>query len=260
MGILKVFNETVSNIGGELGINESYTQRQQRHEREQQQRIQGAYDAQKREEHQAKLRAVEQKERKATLAGYDKAAALSSEQVGLMADVEKKSMGVDLMSAQLAEKQRKETERQQNTLAMLRGYDPSASRAAQRGIAQSQQLIGQQEELAAAEEQAAAQRDLAEMTQYQQQMAFTGEQAKKNYLMGNRELAEQQSASLMNYRAALAEIDSRRKMAEAARKNALTNALLSAGAGIVATVATGGNVGAGMAASTATGAILSQRK
>jgi hypothetical protein len=64
----------------------------------------------------------------------------------------------------------------------------------------------------------------------------------------------------MNYRAALAEIDSRRKMAEAARKNALTNALLSAGAGIVATVATGGNVGAGMAASTATGAILSQRK
>jgi hypothetical protein len=164
------------------------------------------------------------------------------------------------MSMLLAGKAQEQSERQLKAMAYARGYNPMAARGAEMQTAEARSNIRNVAEMEAEQEKAQALQDYGQMAQYQQQMAFMGEQAKKNYLMGNRELSEQQAASMANYKAALAEIDSKRKMAEAARKNALTNALISAGAGIAATVATGGNFGAGMAASTATGALLSQRQ
>ena len=195
-----------------------------------------------------------------TAQGFVAASKLGKDQLAEMERLKQQSEGKGLMSALLAGKAQEQSERQLKAMAYARGYNPMAARGAEMQTAEARSNIRNVAEMEAEQEKAQALQDYGQMAQYQQQMAFMGEQAKKNYLMGNRELSEQQAASMANYKAALAEIDSKRKMAEAARKNALTNALISAGAGIAATVATGGNFGAGMAASTATGALLSQRQ
>jgi hypothetical protein len=195
-----------------------------------------------------------------TAEGFVAASKLGQDQLSEMERLKQQSEGEGLMSMLLAQRQQAETERQIKGMAYARGYNPMAERGAAFKSSEARSAIRDVAQVQAEQEKAQALQDYSQMAQYQQQMAFTGEQAKKNYLMGNRELSEQQAASMANYKAALAEIDSRRKMAEAARKNALTNALISAGAGVVATVATGGNVGVGMAASTATNALLSQRQ
>jgi hypothetical protein len=199
-------------------------------------------------------------EEKETAEGFVTASKLGQDQLAEMERLKQQSEGEGLMSMLLAQRQQAETERQIKGMAYARGYNPMAERGAAFKSSEARSAIRDVAQVQAEQEKAQALQDYSQMAQYQQQMAFTGEQAKKNYLMGNRELSEQQAASMANYKAALAEIDSRRKMAEAARKNALTNALISAGAGVVATVATGGNVGVGMAASTATNALLSQRQ
>jgi dTMP kinase len=213
--------------------------------------------ARKQAEAEAQKKAQEEA---ATAQGFVAASKLGKDQLAEMERLKQQSEGKGLMSALLAQRQQAETERQIKGMAYARGYNPMAERGAAFKSSEARSAIRDVAQVQAEQEKAQALQDYSQMAQYQQQMAFTGEQAKKNYLMGNRELSEQQAASMANYKAALAEIDSRRKMAEAARKNALTNALISAGAGIAATVATGGNVGAGFAASTATGALLSQRQ
>jgi hypothetical protein len=252
---IKGFNQIVSQVGGELGINESVSERNARHEREQQARTDQLAAVAQREY----VQSVEDTRIKKEAEGYVTAAKLGKDQLAEMQRVKGLSEGKNLMSMHLAARAQEESEKQLRSVAYARGYNPMAARGVEMQSAEAGSNIRNIAAMEAEREKASALEDYSQMQQYQQEMALAGERAKKNLIMGNRELAEKEASSFANYRAALAEIDSRRKMADAARKNALVSAFVSGGAGVAATILTGGNVVAGAAAATTTNALISNR-
>lgn len=181
-------------------------------------------------------------------------AQFSPEQKAQMEQFKRQSEGQDLMSYQIAQKAKSDTERQMKALAYARGFNPMAARGAEMQTAAAQSNIAAQAQVSAAQEKAQALQNYSQMAQYQQQMQFAGEQAKKNYLLGNQELVQQQEASMQNYQAAMQELRARQEIARQQRESQLYGALISGAAGVGATVVTG-NPMAGMAAASATGAL-----
>jgi len=181
-------------------------------------------------EEQARVKAAEQAKLESEANKYLELAKLSPEQQAYMAQLQKQGQtGVELSADQqaLAQQLKERSEgkglqadamtaraqeraaRQQMAAAWARGYDPGAQRAAQRQISEQTTDIAGQGAQAAAQEKAQAlaqygayqseqqaykqqaMQSYGQMLQYQQQMALSAEEARKAYLMGNKELAQQ---------------------------------------------------------------------
>lgn len=243
------FGQTIVNTTDGAFGGTTTEERAQRRAAEEQAQISAKSAAQLQAEAAAKAEAERQTEAQRIASGF----AMTDAQTRVMEAARKRSEGEDLMSAQMAAKQQRESEQQMRALAYARGYNPMTARSVEYAGAASKAGIQAQALQAAEQEKAAGLADYQAMLSYQQQMLLAGEQAKKAFLMGDQELRLQQEASLQNYRSALSEIETRRKMADAQRRAQLTGALIGA-AGTVGGTLIGGPAGAAIG-----GTIASQR-
>lgn len=126
----------------------------------------------------------------------------------------------EIMGQRLAEKAAK----QQMALAYARGYDPTAVRGAQKAAVETVGEIAAQTQEAKIKEQQLSQQGYLQALQYQQQIRANIEQAKKNYLLGNRELAQQNmiESQKLSQNLQIAMIDNQTKL-ESIRAQIATN-------------------------------------
>lgn len=145
---------------------------------------------------------------------YTRAAQMTPEMQALMSQQRQMASGelsyADAMGQRLSDKASKE----QMALAYARGYDPNAIRNAQKAGVEMQANIAQQTQEAKIKEQQIAQQGYLQALQYQQQISLSAEQAKKAYLMGNKELAQQNQVQMqtLQQQMTLANMDNQTKL------------------------------------------------
>ena len=123
---------------------------------------------------------------------YGKVAQATPEMQAAMEQQKKMASGELSYAGAMGQRLSDKATKEQMALAYARGYDPNAIRGAQQSSVEIQAGIAQQVTEAKIKEQQVAQQGYLQALQYQQQISFSAEQAKKAYLMGNKELAQNQ--------------------------------------------------------------------
>lgn len=155
-------------------------------------------------EEKKKAAAISEEKKMLAEAGkFTELGAMSKDQEAYMQQLKGRSEGKDLISATLAERAQEKTSREMMAAAYARGYDPGAQRAALRQASEAQTDIATQAMAAGAQEKAQAMAAYGQMLQYKQQMAFSAEEARKAYIMGNKELAQQLTIETKRIKAGL---------------------------------------------------------